>query len=116
MGLERPVARQLTKRSLDAGGLDAWPILGVGRQHDARHEFFVERPEADRQFGDLDRAVTPTHAGDVRAPGMLTEACFNKRPDARLQDKVTRCEFIVGSYYLFESLLCLDGRLDPVCV
>jgi unsaturated chondroitin disaccharide hydrolase len=60
--------------------------------------------------------LTPTHAGDVRAPGMLTEACFNKRPDARPQDKVTRCEFIVGSYYLFESLLCLDGRLDPVRV
>ena len=60
--------------------------------------------------------LTPTHAGDGRAPGMLTEACFNKRPDARPQDKVTRCEFIVGSYYLFESLLCLDGRLDPVCV
>jgi hypothetical protein len=47
---------------------------------------------------------------------MLTEACFNKRPDARPQDKVTRCEFIVGSYYLFESLLSLAGRLDPTRV
>jgi unsaturated chondroitin disaccharide hydrolase len=60
--------------------------------------------------------LTPTHAGDGRVPGMFTEACFNKRPDARPQDKVTRCEFIVGSYYLFESLLCLDGRLDPASV
>ena len=47
---------------------------------------------------------------------LTTEACFQKRPDARPQDKVTRCEFIVGSYYLFESLLCLDGRLDPARV
>ncbi len=64
----------------------------------------------------LDRYLTPTHAHDRRGAGILTEACFNKRPDARPQDKVTRCEFVVGSYYLFESLLCLDGRLDPTRV
>ena len=40
---------------------------------------------------------------------MLTEACFNKRTDARPQDRANRCEFIVGSYYLFESLLGLAG-------
>jgi len=57
-----------------------------------------------------------TQAGDRRVPGMLTEACFNKRPDARPQDKVNRCEFIVGSYYLLESLLGLAGRLDPSTV
>ena len=28
-------------------------------------------------------------------------------------DAANRCEFIVGSYYLFESLLALAGRLDP---
>ncbi len=44
---------------------------------------------------------------------MLTEACFNKRADARPHDRANRCEFIVGSYYLFESLLVLAGRLDP---
>ena len=47
---------------------------------------------------------------------MLTEACFNKRTDARPQDRANRCEFIVGSYYLFESLLALAGRLDPLRV
>jgi len=47
---------------------------------------------------------------------MLTEACFNKRTDARPHDRVNRCEFIVGSYYLFESLLALAGRLDPLRV
>ncbi|MGH7409423.1 MAG: glycosyl hydrolase, partial [Candidatus Methylomirabilales bacterium] len=62
------------------------------------------------------RYLTPTHAGDRRGPGMLTEACFNRRPDARPQDKVSRCEFIVGSYYFFESLLSLAGRIDPTRV
>jgi unsaturated chondroitin disaccharide hydrolase len=60
------------------------------------------------------RYLTPTQAGDRRVPGMLTEACFNKRADARPQDKANRCEFIVGSYYLLESLLGLAGRLDPL--
>lgn len=60
--------------------------------------------------------VTPTKPDDRRVAGMLTEACFNKRGDARPQDRANRCEFIVGSYYLFESLLALDGRLDPLRV
>jgi unsaturated chondroitin disaccharide hydrolase len=60
--------------------------------------------------------LTPTHPGDGRVPGMLTEACFNKRTDARPHDRVNRCEFIVGSYYLFESLLGLAGRIDPLRV
>ncbi|MEX2147067.1 MAG: glycosyl hydrolase [Candidatus Rokuibacteriota bacterium] len=64
----------------------------------------------------VERYLTPTHAGDRRVPGMLTEACFNKRPDARAHDRAHRCEFIVGSYYLFESLLGLAGRIDPLRV
>jgi unsaturated chondroitin disaccharide hydrolase len=64
----------------------------------------------------VERYLTPTAAGDRRVPGILTEACFNKRADARPQDAAQRCEFIVGSYYLFESLLGLAGRLDPLRV
>jgi hypothetical protein len=44
---------------------------------------------------------------------MLTDACFNKRPDARPQDTGSNCEFIVGDYYFFESLLALAGVVDP---
>ena len=62
----------------------------------------------------VERYQTPTSPGDRRVPGMLTEACFNKRSDARPQDRANRCEFIVGSYYVFESLLALAGRLDPL--
>ena len=64
----------------------------------------------------VERYQTPTSPGDGRAPGMLTEACFNKRSDARPQDRANRCEFIVGSYYFFESLLGLAGRIDPLRV
>jgi unsaturated chondroitin disaccharide hydrolase len=64
----------------------------------------------------VDRYLTPTAPGDRRVAGILTEACFNKRADARPHDRANRCEFIVGSYYLFESLLALTGRLDPLKV
>jgi unsaturated chondroitin disaccharide hydrolase len=64
----------------------------------------------------VERCLTPTGPDDGRVPGMLTEACFNKRTDARAHDRANRCEFIVGSYYLFESLLALAGRLDPLRV
>jgi unsaturated chondroitin disaccharide hydrolase len=60
------------------------------------------------------RHLTPTHPGDRRVPGILTDACFNKRADARPHDRANRCEFIVGSYYLFESLLSLGGQIDPL--
>lgn len=61
----------------------------------------------------VQRYLTPVGAGDRRAPGMLTNACFNKRPDARPHDAGTNCEFIVGDYYFFESLLTLAGIVDP---
>jgi hypothetical protein len=50
------------------------------------------------------------------APGILTESCFNKRPDARPHDAANRCEFIVADYYLLECLLVLAGELDPTAV
>lgn len=61
----------------------------------------------------VQRYLTPVSAGDRRVAGMLTNACFNKRPDARPHDAGTNCEFIVGDYYFFESLLTLAGIVDP---
>jgi unsaturated chondroitin disaccharide hydrolase len=61
----------------------------------------------------VERHLTPTRPDDRRAPGMLTNACFNKRADARPQDASNDCEFIVGDYYLLESLLALGGVVDP---
>jgi unsaturated chondroitin disaccharide hydrolase len=56
--------------------------------------------------------LTPTRAGDARTPGMLVDACFNKRADARPHDAANACEFIVGDYYFFESLLALASSVD----
>ncbi len=61
----------------------------------------------------ITRCLTPTSPGDTRTPGTLTTCCFNKRPDARPHDAASNCEFIVGSYYLMESLAMLMGALDP---
>jgi unsaturated chondroitin disaccharide hydrolase len=57
--------------------------------------------------------LTPTSPEDTRIPGMLTESCFNKRPDARPHDAANKCEFILADYYLLECLLVLTGKLDP---
>jgi hypothetical protein len=57
--------------------------------------------------------MTATSRVDTRPPGMLTESCFNKRPDARPEDAAANCEFIVGDYYLFETLTAFSGDIDP---
>jgi unsaturated chondroitin disaccharide hydrolase len=59
------------------------------------------------------RYLTPVTASDRRAPGILTEGCFNKRPDSRKLDATTSSELIFGSYYLFEALHILSGTVDP---
>jgi unsaturated chondroitin disaccharide hydrolase len=60
--------------------------------------------------------LTPTSPQDKRIPGILTESCFNKRPDARPHDAANKCEFIVADYYLLECLLVLAGDVDPVAL
>src|SRR5690348_163519 len=60
------------------------------------------------------RYLTPVTDSDRRAPGILTEGCFNKRPDSRKLDATTSSELIFGSYYLFEALHILAGKVDPV--
>ncbi len=55
--------------------------------------------------------VTPTTPADTRPRGMLVGGCFNKRPDARPRDSITNAELIFGSYFLFETLQILDGKI-----
>lgn len=82
----------------------------------------VSDPARQRKYRDfaeetvaelVQRYLTPTSGDDNRVPGILTEGCFNKRTDARSQDAATKNELIFGSYYLFEALHMLAGRLDP---
>ncbi len=50
--------------------------------------------------------LTPTHSGDRRVPGILTEGCYNKHINL-----ATKSELIWGDYYLFEALQVLSGRI-----
>jgi unsaturated chondroitin disaccharide hydrolase len=106
-----------TERDTAATAIMTAALLKLARvaPDEARRTRYREAAEATARAL-VERYLTPTHAGDRRAPGMLTEACFNKRADARPQDRANRCEFIVADYYLFESLLGLAGRLDPLRV
>jgi unsaturated chondroitin disaccharide hydrolase len=70
-----------------------------------------------RRGGDRKRAgrtiPDPGRPFDLRVPGILTGGCFNKRPDSRSLDAAVNHELIFGSYYLFEALHILAGKLDP---
>jgi unsaturated chondroitin disaccharide hydrolase len=106
-----------TERDTAATAIATAALLKLGRTAPTEADRARYREAAEATARALvERYLTPTHAGDRRVPGMLTEACFNKRTDARPQDRANRCEFIVGSYYLFESLLGLAGRIDPLRV
>jgi unsaturated chondroitin disaccharide hydrolase len=46
--------------------------------------------------------------------GMLRGGCFTRRPDSRPQDRAAHdVELVFGSYMLLETLLVLDGLVDP---
>jgi unsaturated chondroitin disaccharide hydrolase len=62
------------------------------------------------------RYLTPVDASDRRVPGILTQGCFNKRPDSRSLDAAVSNELIFGSYYLFEALHILAGKIDPSAI
>jgi unsaturated chondroitin disaccharide hydrolase len=78
----------------------------------------VAPTEAGRtRYRDAAEATARALVERYQAPrGLLTGACFNKRADARPHDRANRCEFVVGSYYFFESLVALAGRIDPLRV
>jgi unsaturated chondroitin disaccharide hydrolase len=82
-------------------------VSDPAKQREYRH--FAEETVAAL----VQRYLTPIGSADRRVPGILTESCFNKRTDSRSQDAATKNELIFGSYYLFEALHILAGRLDP---
>jgi len=104
-----------TERDTAATAIATAALLRLSRlaSSEAERARWQEAAEATAEAL-VERYLTPIRPGDRRVPGMLTEACFNKRVDARPQDRANRCEFIVGSYYLFESLLALAGHVDPL--
>jgi unsaturated chondroitin disaccharide hydrolase len=60
----------------------------------------------------VERFLTPVDQSDGRPEGMLVGSCFNKRREARAQDSATSAETIFGTYYLFEVLNVLDGKVQ----
>lgn len=53
--------------------------------------------------------LSPTHPGDRRPTGMLTEGCWQRN-----QGMSTRHELVWGDYFLLESLLVLSGRIERI--
>jgi len=54
----------------------------------------------------VSRYLTPVGPDDARGPGMLIEGCYNPHVG-----RATRHELIWGSYYLYEAVNVLTGRL-----
>jgi len=79
------------------------------------HELRLQERRPRRPFYKA-QGLAQSVCGRESRPGILTESCFNKRPDARPHDAANRYEFIVADYYLLESLLVLAGELDPTAV
>jgi unsaturated chondroitin disaccharide hydrolase len=53
--------------------------------------------------------LAPTHPGDARPRGMLTEGCWQRN-----QGMSTRHELVWGDYYLLEAMLVLAGRIERI--
>jgi unsaturated chondroitin disaccharide hydrolase len=106
-----------TERDTAATAIALAALLKLSRVAPSEAERSRFRAAAEATASALaQRNLTPTQQTDRRVRGMLTEACFYKRTDARPHDRANRCEFIVGTYYFFESLLVLAGRIDPLRV
>lgn len=57
----------------------------------------------------LSRHLTPISPGDPRPWGMLLDGCYDRRTGRAPQH-----ELVWGTYFLFEALLILTGRLDAL--
>jgi unsaturated chondroitin disaccharide hydrolase len=75
-----------------------------------RQEYRSHAEETVRAL--IGKYLTPVKPSDSRVPGILTEGCFSKRPDSRSRDAAAKNELIFGSYYLFEALHILAGKVD----
>jgi unsaturated chondroitin disaccharide hydrolase len=69
----------------------------------------VPEPSRARRYREAGEAtVRALVDGYLDARGILSHGCYNKRIGLATQN-----ELIWGSYYLFEALAVLDGRLEP---
>jgi len=99
-----------TQRDTSATAMTAAGLLKLGRiaPTEAQRERYRDAGEKTVRAL-VERYLTPTHAGDTRSRGILTEGCWQRN-----EGVATRDELVWGDYYLFESLLLLAGRIDRV--
>lgn len=69
------------------------------------------RDHAASMVATLCQFVTPTEVGDRRNSGMLTSGCFDPK-----RGVATDAELVWGDYFLFESLLFLQGVISPTAL
>ncbi|MEW5890390.1 MAG: glycosyl hydrolase [Pseudomonadota bacterium] len=96
-----------TNRDTSATAIAAAALLKLARLVPERAERYRAAAEAAVEQL-VSRYLTPVSADDRREPGILTGGCFNKRLGV-----ATNHELIWGDYFLFESLLALDGCFVP---
>ncbi len=99
-----------TERDTSATAMTAAALLKIGQ--------LAPLPAQRARYSDAGAAtacalvegyLTPTHAGDNRSRGILTEGCWQRN-----QQMSARHELIWGDYFLLEALLMLTGRLTRV--
>ncbi|MBE0616249.1 MAG: glycoside hydrolase family 88 protein [Burkholderiales bacterium] len=94
-----------TSRDTSATAIAAAALLKLARLIPERSARYRATAQASVEQL-VSQYLTPVSQDDKREPGILTEGCFNKRINVG-----TAHELIWGDYFLFESLLVLDGTL-----
>jgi len=99
-----------TARDTSGTAIATAALLKLSAYSEDKAEGARYRRAAESSAGALvSRYLTPTFFADKRPPGMLTQGCYNYRLGL-----ATNNELIWGSYYLFEALCVLAGRLGPI--
>jgi unsaturated chondroitin disaccharide hydrolase len=97
-------------RDTSGTAIAAAALLKLGALVPARRDRY--RAAAEAMVDALvERHLTPIADSDSRPPGILADGCYNERIGL-----ATSHELIWGDYFLLESLLVLEGRLDPTAL
>ncbi len=96
-----------TERDTSATAMTACALLKLARlARDAAQADKYAQAGAQIVRALVGNYLVPTHPGDPRPRGMLTEGCWQRN-----QGMSTCHELVWGDYYLLEALLLLTGRL-----
>jgi unsaturated chondroitin disaccharide hydrolase len=97
--------RDTSATAMSAAALLKLACIAPGAAH--RERFAAAGAQTTRAL--VQTYLTPTHTGDTRPPGMLTDGCWQRN-----QGMSTRHELVWGDYFLLEALMMLTGRLEHI--